>query len=214
VSLCVGTNGCGCAIQSSSLTITGSGQPGNPWTIEGAAPSLLTNAQRLALSGAELWDGRQVWTTDMNMLWEYTGTRWIMVHGRYGCSMTATAHPCPASALSSQVVWDVETFDAFNFVTAGADSFTIPTDGDGLYVFFVRGQAASSTFDVDTHFVVNVNTSIRRGGGLGVASAYIPVFCGLFDLHAGDELWVRVQNTSTAARNAELVLNFLRVGGS
>jgi hypothetical protein len=32
--LCMGANGCGCALQSTSLSITGSGTAANPWDAE------------------------------------------------------------------------------------------------------------------------------------------------------------------------------------
>lgn len=50
----------------------GSGQPGDPYLIEGIGDSVMTNAQRLALTGAELWNGRTVITTDTpRRRWEY-----------------------------------------------------------------------------------------------------------------------------------------------
>ena len=36
----------------------------------------LTNAQRLALAGADLFEGRIVYTTDTNALWKYNGSAW------------------------------------------------------------------------------------------------------------------------------------------
>ena len=67
---------CACALQSTSLFVSGSGNAGDPWVIEGASPMLITEAERAALAGGDLFAGLQVWTTDEEMLWLYTGTRW------------------------------------------------------------------------------------------------------------------------------------------
>lgn len=80
MALC-GPRSCGCAIQSSSLIITGSGVPGSPWVIEGASPERMTDAERLALTGGDLFDGLGVWTTDTDQLYTYTGSAWVWIGG-------------------------------------------------------------------------------------------------------------------------------------
>lgn len=41
----------------------------------------LTNAQRIALTGADLFEGLRVWTTDTKIEWLYTGSAWVSVEG-------------------------------------------------------------------------------------------------------------------------------------
>lgn len=38
----------------------------------------LTDAERLALTGADLFEGRIVYTTDTNALWKYDGSSWVL----------------------------------------------------------------------------------------------------------------------------------------
>src|SRR5687768_13035121 len=80
MALC-GSGNCRCALQSSSLTITGDGSAGTPWVIEGASPMKITNAQRLALSGGDLFAGLMVWTTDVGRMWIYHNSLWTIVGG-------------------------------------------------------------------------------------------------------------------------------------
>jgi hypothetical protein len=70
--LCGQSRVCPCAVTSASLSITGDGSPGSPFAIEGAAPTVGTRVQRLALAGVQLWEGRQFWETDTRQLWEYS----------------------------------------------------------------------------------------------------------------------------------------------
>lgn len=108
---------CGCAIGSASLTVVGSGVAGDPFLIEGAAPVLETNAQRLARAGGDLWDGLLVKTSDTNELWLRTASAWTRVRTRmrgYGVDLSYDTG-------SPMTVWDSSTT-----VTSAAGIGTIP----------------------------------------------------------------------------------------
>lgn len=64
---------------------------------------IMTDAQRLALTGADLFEGLTVYTTDNDTEWRYTGSSWIRIGGdtgwtsftSFGTGWTATAGYTP-----------------------------------------------------------------------------------------------------------------------
>ena len=210
MALCTGTTGCGCALQSASLVVSGSGGPGDPWTVEGASPMRITEATRLGLSGGELFDGLQVWATDTNTLWAYDGSAWRAEYGRYGAAGSTAAHTCTASSASAEVFFDTVDYDPYGFGLP-TTVITLPANSGGMYVIGARATSTAFTFPVDSHLVVDANGTPRRGGALGVASTILPQYCGLHSMSPSDTISVKVYNAGVE-RTATVTVNLLRVG--
>lgn len=149
MTLCSGVTGCGCSIESASLTITGSGGPGDPWTIEGASPKKLTEAQRLALTGGSLFVGLQVWTTDVKRMWVYDGSNWLVIGGAMpGCAVKRTAQTITTGVVTTAAFGAVgtrsEVVDTDGYFIDGIDAAVVPTGYGGDYIVSGGGTWAAN----------------------------------------------------------------------
>ena len=99
--LCVGTNGCGCAIQSGSLSITGSGTGPDPWVVEtlGArtffTPALTASSVNPNLGSTGSAVGQYSQEDDLifyEFVFAFTGTGTTAGSGTYTITKPGTAN--------------------------------------------------------------------------------------------------------------------------
>lgn len=143
--------------------------------IAGATPRLNyqvgTNAQRLALSGANLYDGLRFRTTDTRLDWIYTGTptpTWKPAPGAY-VELTAGPVAIPGSAEVAIGTTDrpwTETLDPLDWRNSSTNPTRITPNVAGLYRVSVQGLWAVNASG-QRYF------NVRKNSVSGDVSAYM-----------------------------------------
>lgn len=75
------------------------------WASDRPGIATMTDAERVALAGSDLWEGRVVWTLDTDRLWLYNGTAWRLweAAGTWTPALTAvTTNPTLGSGSVQQ----------------------------------------------------------------------------------------------------------------
>ncbi len=126
---------CGCAIQSSTLTVTGNGNAGSPYVINGITPYLALEA---ALPGAGTrFVGMHVFATDTLRTWLWTGTAWEIVdeprQAYAGVTATQSVNLLPTAATAaswfkrSRGTWRAQLQLSFGAAGTGGSAISIST---------------------------------------------------------------------------------------
>jgi len=121
-----------CGIVSDSLTITGSGAPGNPYRLETNAFSVVTSVTR----PASPFVGQFIWETDTQRQLVWTGADWLIVAGAFPAWNLVRAHSemtsCP-NTTTTAVPLPSEIEDSDGFHTGTTAVVTIPAGYGGDY---------------------------------------------------------------------------------
>lgn len=158
------SNVCSCGIVSSSLTITGSGQQGDPWSIETNAYQIVTSVTRPASPSV----GQFIYETDTGRIREWDGTYWVIKGGAYpevNCTQRlsdATTPVLTGSATDLILLNEVVDSDAFHTGTTGV--YTIPAGYGGDYAVgaFTRWSADAAGYRVlFVNFASNTTTPLE-----------------------------------------------------
>lgn len=161
---------------------------------------VLTNAQRLALPGAQLREGLTVWTSDTRVEWRYTGGVWTQV--RPYSSRTKNANQAVATATWTLVTF--QTDDGSNGITYSNGSFTVNTTG--LYLLSGAISYANSGTQGQRTGGIYKNGSLAiqlpQNAPHTVGSNLVTISQGIF-LNAGDTIAIYAYHSGGTNINLE-----------
>lgn len=133
--------GCQCAIESDSLTISGSGAQGDPWQIESNAFSIVTSATR----PASPFTNQFIYETDTRRIRVWDGTYWRIVGGEYPeFDIQRQAALTISNDTTTTVTLPTEIVDSDGFHASSNGFITIPAGLGGVYQF-----SAAAGYDAD-----------------------------------------------------------------
>lgn len=131
---------CGCSFQSAGLVISGSGEPGNPLTIEPAGPGIVADQDDVTSP----FLGQTIYETTTERLKVYDGTDWTIYAGRWPrFHYTATLNQAYTSGTSLTTIGIGGTpggaiVDTDGFYTASVNNLTVPAGLGGVYIAGLR----------------------------------------------------------------------------
>lgn len=129
----------------------------------------LTNAQRLALTGTDLFEGLRVRTTDTKIDWLYTGGAWV-AWGMSTASVTLESGWTATSGYAPRVVRNGGIVTIYGAVTNAGGAFTAVVTIPAGY------RPAVNTFLPSTH-----SNQAMNGAGLVSPSGLLTFPVGYFD---------------------------------
>ena len=177
--LCQGVNGCGCAIQSTSLSITGSGTGADPWVVDllggsfkGSFYNFASSTERTAQLPSPL-EGDLTWLDNINQYEFYDGTQWVALAGdaqSFNPTLSATTTNPNLGSTGSTEGWYSRVGDLvyFQFVVRFAGSGI--SQGSGTYhisvPFTPKSISSSSVISRGRATAADSSASTARDVGL------------------------------------------------
>lgn len=133
--------GCGCAFQSASLEISGSGGPGDPLSIEVLGPGIVDTSADVTSP----FLGQFIYETVTGRFKSYDGSNWVIVGGKMPqVSLTRSTTLAAADASSTNLTFPTEVYDTDGFHAASSHTIVIPTGLGGKYHIDAQARFASS----------------------------------------------------------------------
>lgn len=195
---------CACAITSTTLSITGSGATGDPYSINSNAFALCLSSARPSSPAL----GQFIYETDTGRTLVFNGSNWIWQNGN-----------TPRFQVEQQVVQSIpnnvgtppvlatEVFDTDAFHTGTNGFVTIPSGWGGDYQFWANTVwATDATSYRHVNLIVTNNTgvaaqnSIRQGGFAMINTANNAVaVSGIYRLRAAAIVTLNVTQATGAA---------------
>lgn len=132
--LCGQTIACGCAFQSSSLVLSGSGQPGDPLVMETTGPGIVSTSADVT----DPFPGQTIIETATERLKYYNGSAWVIYGGAWPAVNIARRPPDVVISVPNITGTDVsmpsELEDTDSFHASNNNFITIPTGLGGAYM--------------------------------------------------------------------------------
>jgi hypothetical protein len=181
-----GSTTCGCAIQSSSLQVSGNGGEGNPYVLETNAFATVTSSTRPATPST--WQHIYETDTSRHLVWD--GTYWQIIGGKFpafnlirrpsdGYMELATGQVPTAVGLPSEVL------DTDGFHTSTNGFITIPAGLGGHYLI---GGHTSRWDAQDVGYLTTVLTITSNTAILEVADVMVGGFAPIATSNNGHAL--------------------------
>jgi hypothetical protein len=111
------------------------------WVDARPGVATVTTAQRNALTGAGLWQGRTVWNSSVGRLEVYDGLNWVNSVAGIGLVYHGTGTQEFTAFQTTDVTIDTEVFDIGTVGAVGSAVLTAPADG--LYVLVLAGSRSA-----------------------------------------------------------------------
>lgn len=154
-------------------------------------------------------EGRLITESDTDRLLAYSGSAWVRLNnysssGRTGFSLAraATQSISGGATTFTAISWDTEFTDTDSFITATADTITVPTGLSGIYAITGTIGWASAPGTNSSVEVYNVTTSGIWRQAIGGASQMTScAFSVVIAVAAADQLQVRVSHGGGSAVN-------------
>ena len=165
-----------------------------------------TNAERLALPAAQLFEGLEFTCTDTDRSFEYTGTAWVFLRataaaGRAGIILTDAAQTI-TTGTNTDVTWGTEVLDPDGWTSGGSATLTVPSGWDGRYAIHYKG--AWSTDPTTARCAIFINGAVYAGEHtlLNFASTYVvQAAIPVITLAAGATIKVQVFHAAGSNRD-------------
>jgi hypothetical protein len=141
-----GQSYCGCAFQSSSLVISGSGQIGDPLHLETAGPGIV----ELEGDVSSPFLGQTIYETTTQRLKVYDGSDWVIYGGdwpRASVKVGLTGTQDIATGVTTEIEHTTTLFDTDSFYSGTGGNFFIQTglSGDYMVAAFNRFNASANS---------------------------------------------------------------------
>lgn len=161
---------------------------------------VLTNAQRLALSGANLREGMMVWTSDTRATYLYTSGAWVQTDAR--SSRNTSANQSLSTGSWTTINWPTVLSESGISYSGGTWTFTSP----GIYMVTSQyGFATSNTTGqrVIRALVNGTTQAILSQQVVPNSTAYptIPQIQGALTISAGNTLAIQALQSSGGTIN-------------
>lgn len=208
--LCQGTNGCGCAIQSTTLSISGSGTGVDPWNVDllggaftGSFYNFASSTERTANLPSPS-EGDLSWLRNTNVYEFYNGSAWIDLAGQviaYTPVFSATTTSPNLGSTGTTEGWYSKVGDVVYYQFMIRFAGTGVTDGSGTYHISVPFTPKSIT-----------NSSLTPRGLM----RYVSIGSGNsrdYSLHLNPSIEIRFMNATAYGSNLALTNSTMGVTG-
>ena len=151
-----------------AATLDTTGESLADWVDARPGVATVTTAQRNALTGAGLWQGRTVWNSSVGRLEVYDGVNWVNSVAGIGLVYHGTGTQAFTPLQTANVTIDTEVYDIGSVGSVGSAVLTIPSTGLYATVFQVSAVPdAGSSPEVDFYLAGTAPTALLAYGTFG-----------------------------------------------